>query len=330
MTKNYDIIGVGNAIVDLVCLVDDEFLLQNNLQKGGMFLIDETQAEELSKLKYEKINSGGSVANSVATLSMLGSSSMLIGKVGSDRFGDLFFDDLKKINCDFICKKREKSNSTAKSFILITPDGERTMCTFLGLASKIADEITEDHIQNSKILYLEGYLWDAPETIAALRSAIVIAKKNQIKIAFTLSDAFCVTRHKKDFLNLISQIDILFANEDEMKALIENFEADDYKKMKDQIFNQNQNLLVVMTRSENGVVVFSKNDEKIILTKRVDKVVDATGAGDAFAAGFLYGLINDFTLEESANLGNKIAGLVITQIGARLNKDQLTNLKKHD
>ena len=329
MSKKYHIVGIGNSIVDITCLVEDSFLLEYSLTKGGMFLIDDVQAKKLSHLKYQKISSGGSVANTIASLSMSKSRTAFIGKIGQDKFGDIFFDDLKKIGCDFYCKNKEKSGSTAKSFVLITPDGERTMCTYLGLASKIANEIDESVIKDSEILYLEGYLWDAPETIKALRSAIAIAKNNDIKVAFTLSDAFCVERHHEDFLKSFTNFDILFANEMEMSVLIgKDFSDNNYRKVKDIIDHLNPNLIIAMTLGENGAVIFEGTTIHHISTKKSKKVLDTTGAGDSFAAGFLYGIGNNFSLTKSAKLGNAFAGAVISQVGARLDQEKLFALNK--
>ncbi|MCE3254600.1 MAG: pfkB family carbohydrate kinase [Rickettsiaceae bacterium] len=330
MDKSYDIVGIGNAIIDIVCLVEESFLAEHNLTKGGMFLIGEADAQKLSHLKHQKIASGGSVANSIASLSMLGSRAALIGKTGRDKFGDIFFDDLKKIGCDFFCRHKEKDGATAKSFILVTPDGERTMCTYLGLASKIADEIDEKLIKNSKILYLEGYLWDEPETIAALRSAISIAKNNNVKTAFSLSDAFCVERHQAEFLEIIAQLDVLFANEMEMKLLVgENFADDDYKKVKEMIGRINSNLVLALTLGERGAIIFdgTKTVNQVNAMK-VEKVADTTGAGDAFAAGFLFGMNKDIGLEKSAALGNNLAAEVIGQIGARIDQKRILEIVK--
>ncbi len=329
MTKKYNVVGIGNAIVDTICLVEDKFLTEHNLTKGGMFLIDEANAAKLSHLKYEKISSGGSVANSIATLALLECNTALIGKVGKDKFGDIFFDDLKKIGCEFSCKHKEKSGTTAKSFVLITPDGERTMCTYLGLASKIENEIDENLIKDAEVLYLEGYLWDEPETIVALREAIDIARNNEVKVAFSLSDAFCVERHRDDFLNAMEYFDILFANEAEMSVLIgKDFADNDYKKAKEIIGHYNPQLMIAMTVAEKGVVIFKDHATYQIPTQKAEKVIDATGAGDAFAAGFLYGIDNGLDFKESAALGNIFAGGVILQIGARMEKEKLLELIK--
>ncbi len=329
MSKKYNIVGIGNAIVDTICLVEDKFLAEHNLTKGGMFLIDETNAAKLSHLKHQKISSGGSVANSIATLAMLESKTALIGKVGKDKFGEIFFDDLKKIDCEFFCKHKEKSGTTAQSFVLVTPDGERTMCTYLGLASKIENEIDENLIKDSEFLYIEGYLWDEPETIAALRQAIEIAKDNDVKVAFSLSDAFCVERHKVDFLNVIEHLDVLFANELEISVLIgQDFAQNNYQKVKEKIGYRNPNLVVAMTMGEKGSIIFKGQESHYVSTKKVDKVLDTTGAGDSFAAGFLYGIDNNLTLEQSGALGNLLAGGVIVQVGARLEKEKLLELIK--
>ncbi|MFT7087991.1 MAG: sugar/nucleoside kinase (ribokinase family) [Rickettsiales bacterium] len=329
MEKKYNIVGIGNAIVDTICVVEDSLLTKYNLTKGGMFLIDEANATNLETLKYEEIKSGGSVSNSIATMAMLGSKTALIGKIGQDRFGDIFEEDLKKIGCDFSCKNKTKTGSTATSYVLVTPDGERTMCTYLGQASKINDEVDDKIIQNSEILYLEGYLWDEPETILALRRAISIATKSKTKIAFSLSDAFCVDRHREEFLNIFNHLDFLFANESEIEFLIgKDFSKNNYQKVKDEIAARNPNLVVAMTRSSKGAIVFNQGNVQIVPTIECKKVVDATGAGDSFAAGFLHGINNDFSTEDSALLGNILAGGVISQIGARLPKEKLLKLIK--
>ena len=320
MSKKYSIVGIGNAIVDLLCFVEDKFLQEHNLTKGGMFLVDENNAAKFSSLEYNKISSGGSVANSIASLAMFDCKTAFIGKVGNDKSGEIFFEDLKKMGSNFYCKNKAKSGSTAKSFVLITPDGERTMCTYLGCASQIESEIDEDVIKDSKVLYIEGYLWDEEKTILAIRNAITIAKDNNVKVAFSLSDAFCVTRHKADFRGLAENIDIMFANETEISVLIgEDFSDNNYKKVVDYINHFNSNLIIAMTVQEKGSVIFegTKNIHQVPTTK-IDKVVDSTGAGDAFAAGFLYGIDSGLNLEQSAEFGNVLAGRIILQVGARL------------
>jgi len=315
MTKK--IWGIGNAIVDILCKVDDKFLAEHNLVKGSMSLIDEAMAEKLSKLKAEKITSGGSVGNTIATLAQLGCPSGFIGKVGCDDFGVKFISEIEKTGAEFFSDSSHEKPS-AKSFVLVTPDAQRTMCTFLGCASEVSeDDINDIVFGNMSVLYLEGYLWDAPNTILALRKAINLAKKNNVKIAFSLSDAFCVTRHKKDFLDLVANdIDILFANEREALGLLENNNFADF-------FLKKRNLTAIVTRSDKGCSVFSNETFFDLPAEKIKKLIDTTGAGDAFAAGFLHGLVNNHDLKKSAQSGNILAAKVIQKFGARLEKKEI-------
>jgi sugar/nucleoside kinase (ribokinase family) len=314
MTKK--IIAIGNAIVDIVCSVDDAFLENNALVKGSMSLIDEKIAEKLSKLKVEKITSGGSASNTIAALSQFGKSAAFIGRVGDDEFGARFVREIEKDNASFIGAVSRGENS-GKSFILVTPDAQRTMCTFLGCAPNISqDLVNEKDFKNLEIFYTEGYLWDSGQNSATLRRAIDIAKNNGAKIAFSLSDAFCVSRHKKDFLELVSsKIDILFANENEALELVEaqNFED---KKLRD-FFNQAPEKIFVVTRSEKGCAIFYKEKIVEIPSAKIDKIIDSTGAGDAFAAGFLNQFLENQSLENCGKFGNELAGKIIQQFGAR-------------
>lgn len=311
------ILGIGNAIVDILCKVDEKFLSEQGLVKGSMSLIDETTAEKLSKLKSEKITSGGSAGNTIAALAQLGCDSGFIGKVGCDDFGSKFISEIEKTGAKFFSDSNHKKPS-AKSFILVTPDAQRTMCTFLGCASEVTEnDISEKAFEGTSILYLEGYLWDAPNTILALKKAINLAKKNGAKIAFSLSDAFCVARHKKDFLNLIeNDLDILFANEQEARELSgnENFA---------EIFSKNKNLIAVITKSEKGCSVFESRNFFELPAEKIEKLVDTTGAGDAFAAGFLHGFVNGHDLKKSAKSGNILAAKIIQKFGARFEKKEL-------
>lgn len=317
------ILAIGNAIVDILCQVDDEFLAQNNLIKGSMSLISEEMAKKLSELPTKKITSGGSACNTIATMAQLKTPAAFIGKVGDDEFGKKFIDEIHKTNIEFLGAK-SCGKTTAKSFVLITPDAQRTMCTFLGCASEINEnEVDEKAFLNTAILYLEGYLWDAPTTIAALKKAILCAKKHGAKIAFSLSDSFCVARHKSDFLELIkNDLDILFANEFEANELAPNFA---------EIFAHNPNLVIIVTKSEKGCEVFyqEKSEAKFIQkslispAKKITKLIDTTGAGDAFAAGFLQGLINELNLEKCANLGNFLASKIIQKLGARFENEEV-------
>ncbi len=323
MTKK--IIGIGNAIVDILCKVDDKFLEENSLVKGSMSLIDEKTAENLSKLKAEKITSGGSAGNTIAALAQLGVTCDFIGKVGLDNFGKKFISEISKTKTNFIGTPHNKKTS-AKSFVLISNDAQRTMCTFLGCAAEITEnDIKEKTFKDASILYLEGYLWDASDTISALKKAINLAKKNNVKIAFTLSDSFCVARHKDDFLKLIkNDLDILFANEHEIieltnttKFLPENL---------NNFFAENKKLTAVVTRSEKGCIVFKDKKYFEIKAEKIEKLLDTTGAGDAFAAGFLYGLSLNRSLEKSAHFGNILAAKIIQKIGARFEENEIKKI----
>jgi sugar/nucleoside kinase (ribokinase family) len=322
MTK---ILGIGNAIVDVLCKIDEAFLEKNNLIKGSMSLIDEVTAQKLSELKPEKITSGGSVGNTIAALSQLGAKSAFLGKVGSDEFGSKFISEIEKTGTVYIGDNSYKKPS-AKSFILVTPDAERTMCTFLGCASEVSEnDIIEKAFENTAILYLEGYLWDADSTILALKKAITIAKIRGIKIAFSLSDSFCVSRHKKDFLEIIkNDLDILFANEDEITALTDqkNFSSE----QSSEFFAQNKKLTAVVTRSEKGCVVFENGKFFETPAQKIEKLIDTTGAGDNFAAGFLYGFVKNWNLRNSAEFGNLLAAKIIRKFGARFEKEEIESI----
>lgn len=317
MTKK--ILAIGNAIVDVLCKVDDDFLSQNNLVKGSMSLIDENVAEKLSSLPSEKTTSGGSAGNTIAAIAQFGISSAFIGKVANDDFGKKFITEISKTGCKFL-NKNFSNELTAKSFILVTPDAQRTMCTFLGCASQITeDDIRNEDFKDVSTLYLEGYLWDAPETILALKKAIKLAQENNVKIAFSLSDSFCVSRHKSDFLDLINNdLDILFANEDEAKELTPNFT---------EVFAKNDKLIAIITKSEKGCEVFSNSSSIEISAQEVENLTDTTGAGDAFAAGFLLEMSKDSNLEESAKFGNILASKIIQKFGARFEEEEIENLK---
>ncbi len=320
MTKK--IIGIGNAIVDVLCKVEDQFLAENNFIKNSMSLIGDEIAVNLSKIKYEKITSGGSAGNTIAALAQLGVKCDFIGKVADDEFGKKYVEEIEKTSTKFITKNRSK-NTSAKSFILVTPDAHRTMCTYLGCASEITEnDIDENAFKDAEILYLEGYLWDAPDTILALKKAINLAKKNNVKIAFTLSDSFCVSRHKNDFLQLVkNDLDIVFANEQEILELlaIKEFSSERITNF----LAQNENLTAVVTRSEKGCSVFKNQKHFAVDGEEIKKLVDTTGAGDVFAAGFLYGLVNNFTLEKSARFANILAAKIIQKLGARFEKNEI-------
>ena len=307
-----NILGIGNAIVDVICRVDDKFLIKNNLAKSNMKLIDEDEFKKLlNNLKIEETVSGGSVANSIVGLSQLGSKVGFIGKVNDDDLGQKYEEGLKKENVDYFYSKKKESLPTGTCLVLITPDSERTMCTFLGTAGKINEnDVDVNSIKNSEIVFLEGYLWDEGEPKSAFDKAI----KNSNRVAMSLSDLFCVERHKKHFLNLVqNKLDITFANEQEISSLI------DAKKFEEVVaFGQQTERLIIVTRGENGSIAINKDQIIECESKKDLDIKDLTGAGDLFAAGYLHGYINNLTIRESLEKGTDMSSKVIQQIGARL------------
>jgi fructokinase len=307
------ILGIGNAIVDVICKVDDNFIVQNNLTKSTMKLFfDENEFQNLLKnLKIEKTVSGGSVANSIVGISQLGNKAGFIGKISDDEFGSNYEEGLKKENVEYFYSKKKEELPTGTCLILVTPDSERTMCTFLGTAGKInEDDVSLDAVKNSEIIFLEGYLWDEGEPRKAFDKAI----NNANKVAMSLSDLFCVERHKPHFLNLVkNKLDITFANEQEIMSLIE---AKNFNEVIN--FTKQLKKLVVITRGEKGAIAIQ--GEEIIETgiQKNLKILDLTGAGDLFAAGFLHGYINKLSIEENLKKGTEMSSKVIQQIGARL------------
>jgi fructokinase len=307
------ILGIGNAIVDVICKVDDNFIDQNNLTKSTMKLIfDEKEFKQLlTNLKIEKTVSGGSIANSIVGLSQLGEQVGFIGKVSDDDLGNKYEEGLKKEKVKYFYSKKKEELPTGTCLILITPDSERTMCTFLGTAGKINEnDVSSDAIKKSEVVFLEGYLWYEGEPKKAFDKAI----NNASKVAMSLSDLFCVDRHKPHFLDLVkNKIDITFANEQEMTSLINAKNFDEVIN-----FSKKINKLVVVTRGEKGAVAI--NGEEIFESdiQQNLKIVDLTGAGDLFAAGFLHGYINKFSTKECLEKGTEMSSRVIQQIGARL------------
>ena len=307
------ILGIGNAIVDVICKVEDKFITQNNLTKSTMKLVDEAEFEKLlSNLTIEETVSGGSVANSIVGLSQLGNKVGFIGKVSDDDLGNKYEEGLKKENVQFFYSKKKEAIPTGTCLILITPDSERTMVTFLGTAGKINEnDIDTNAVMNSEILFLEGYLWDEGDPKRAFEKAIYSANK----VAMSLSDLFCVERHKPHFLNLVkNKLDITFSNEQEIMSLI------DVKKFDEVInFAKETNKLIVVTRGDKGAIVINKNEIIECSAKNNLKIRDLTGAGDLFAGGFLHGLINNKSTKESLEIGTEMSSKVIQIIGARLN-----------
>ena len=306
------ILGIGNAIVDVICKVEDRYLTDNGLIKSTMKLVDEIEFKKLlSNLKIVETVSGGSVANSIVGLSQLGNQVGFIGKVNDDELGQKYEDGLKKENVEFFYSKKKEEISTGTCLILITPDSERTMCTFLGIAAKINDEdIDEQIIRNSEITFLEGYLWDEGEPKKAFDKVI----NSSNKVAMSLSDLFCVERHKKQFLDLVeNKLDIVFANEQEILSLISSKSFDDAVS-----YGKNLNKNMVITRGEKGAI--SINDGKIVEFSAQSnlKIIDLTGAGDLFAAGYLHGLINKMSINESLAKGTELSSKIIQKIGARI------------
>jgi fructokinase len=307
------ILGIGNAIVDVICRVDDNFITQNNLTKSTMKLFfDENEFKNLlTNLKIEKTVSGGSVANSIVGISQLGDKAGFIGKISDDKFGSKYEEGLKKENVEYFYSKKKEELPTGTCLILVTPDSERTMCTFLGTAGKINEnDVSSDAIRKSEIIFLEGYLWDEGEPKKAFDKAI----SNANKVAMSLSDLFCVDRHKPHFLNLVkNKLDITFANEQEIISLIETKDFNEVINFLKQL-----NKLVVITRGEKGAVAI-KGEEVIETTIQQNlKILDLTGAGDLFAAGFLHGYVNKLSIKESLEKGTEMSSKVIQQIGARL------------
>ena len=307
------ILGIGNAIVDVICKVDDSFITQNGLTKSTMKLIfDENEFKKLlSNLKIEKTVSGGSVANSIVGISQLGNKVGFIGKVSDDEFGSKYEEGLKNENVEYLYSKKKEKLPTGTCLILVTPDSERTMCTFLGIAGNINEnDVNSDAIKKSELIFLEGYLWDEGDPKKAFDKAIKSAKK----VAMSLSDQFCVDRHKSHFLELVKyKLDITFANEQEMRSLIDAKNFDDIVNFSRQI-----NKLVVITRGEKGAVaILGENIIEFGVQKNL-KIVDLTGAGDLFAAGFLHGHINRLSIKESLEKGTDLSSKIIQQIGARL------------
>ena len=307
------ILGIGNAIVDVICKVDDNFINQHGLTKSTMKLIfDENEFKNLlSNLKIEKTVSGGSVANSIVGLSQLGNEVGFIGKVSDDELGKKYEEGLKQENVQYFYSKKKEELPTGTCLILVTPDSERTMCTFLGTAGKInQNDINSDVIKKSEIILLEGYLWDEGEPKKAFEKAI----QNANKVAMSLSDQFCVDRHKPHFLELVkNKLDITFANEQEIMSLIET------KNFGEVInFSKSHGKIIVVTRGEKGAVAINSDEVVECGIKHDLKIVDLTGAGDLFAAGFIHGHVNKMSLKDSLEKGTEMSSKVIQQIGARL------------
>ncbi len=306
------VLGIGNAIVDVICRINDEFLVDNQLTKSTMKLVNENEFKKLlNNLKIEKTISGGSVANSIVGLSQMGNEVGFIGKVNDDDLGKKYLEGLNKENVKFHYKIKSEKIPTGTCLILITPDSERTMCTFLGTAGKISEkDIDENIVKKSEITFLEGYLWDKGDPQKAFNKAI----NYSIESAMSLSDLFCVERHKDFFLDLVkNKLNVTFANEQEIKALIGAKNINEIVQ-----FAKKVKKLMVITRGENGAIAIQNGKVEECVAKKNLKIRDLTGAGDLFAAGFLHGYVNKLSLKESLEKGTEISAKVIQQVGARL------------
>ncbi len=314
MTQKYDVAGLGNAIMDVIAAVDDQFLLTHGIAKGGMTLIDEYRAGELHKQLAGCVEAaGGSAANTMAGLASLGGSALFIGKVRDDRLGKAFGASLSALGVTYANAPVAGGSPTASSVIVVTEDGQRSMNTYLGACREMTpDDVSADDVMAAKILYIEGYLWDTDEAKDAARKAIAATRKAGGKIALSLSDAFCVGRFRDEFLELMKGLDILFANEDEAKAL---FETDDFEAVAAKLAAWGG--IAAVTRGASGCVVIKGGERHTIAAMPVAKVVDTTGAGDQFAAGFLFGLARDRKLDACGRLGVMAAAEIISHYGAR-------------
>ena len=311
------ILGIGNAIVDVFVKVDDSFLQKNKLIKGSMKLIEKSEFENLKNtIKIEKIEAGGSVANTMAGIAYLKGDPSFIGKINSDEFGKIYKKSLEKINVNFRYSEKNESLPTGASIIFITPDSERTMCTYLGISSQLSkDDINEDDIKDYEVIFLEGYLWDKGFSEEMFKHVINLAKKNNIKIAMSLSDIFCVTRHRKDFFDLlISDLNILIGNENEINELMQKNNLLDSIN---EIIKINK--LIIITRSANGSLAVSNSEITNCEIVKVEKVLDLTGAGDLFASGFFNEYLNKSNIKKCLQTGSELAAKIIQKIGARLN-----------
>ncbi len=310
------ILGIGNAIVDVFVKVEDSFLLKNKLIKGSMKLIERDEFESLKNtIKIEKIEAGGSVANTMAGIAYLEGYPSFIGKINSDEFGKIYKKSLEKIKVNFSYVEKNEDLSTGASIIFITPDSERTMCTYLGISSQLSKkDINEDHIKGHEIIFLEGYLWDKGMSEEMFKHVISLAKKNNIKIAMSLSDIFCVSRHREDFFKLLkNDLNILIGNENEINELMQkNNLLDSINELKK--FNK----IIIITRSADGSLAIINNEITNCESVKVEKVLDLTGAGDLFASGFFKEYLNNSDIKKCLKTGSELAAQVIQKIGARL------------
>jgi len=318
MSKKNKVLGIGNAIVDAVCKVDENFLKSHNLQKATMKLINEDELKKLqNEIKPSEFIAGGSVANTMVGLSSFGNSVYFFGKINNDSLGKKYLESLNNENVGFSFDNEIHKDSTGICFVFITPDGERTMCTHLGIANKLSEkEVNDKEIEQSELMLIEGFLWDTPSAKNAINKSIKIASKNSILVSLSLSDVLCVERYKKEFLDLTkNKIDLLFGNEREYKSLFEN---ENIESIIQELSSLNKTFVITM--GEKGVTLVNKKEIVKVSSERVEKVVDLTGAGDLFASGFIHGFINKMNFKKSLKLGTKSAAEIIKCLGARPKK----------
>ena len=311
----YDVVAVGNAVVDVLARVGEGFLVERDLPKGGMVLVEAQDAGKIyADLVVEREISGGSAANTIAAIASLGGTPAFIGKVHDDELGKVFKRDIGAAGIDFFTEPLEQGPATGRSIVLVTPDAERSMFTYLGASKKLSvHDIDEEIIKSSKIVYLEGYLWDGQSAQKAMVKACKLAKKHGKKVAFSLSDKQCVIRHQQEFVKLIKRyVDILFANESEIKTL---YQEEDLMKILDIVRNECN--ITAITMGDKGSVIVNGRTKTFVEAEKVEEVVDSTGAGDSFAAGFLYGVINERSLGTCAMIGSFAAAEIISHYGAR-------------
>jgi len=311
------ILGIGNAVVDIFVKVNDIFLLRNNLLKGSMKLIEKEEfANLMKKIKIEKVETGGSVANTMAGIAYLKGNPSFLGKINSDKFGKIYKKNLKKNKVSFLYHEKKENLPTGTSIIFITPDYERTMCTYLGVSSQLSiDDINNDLVKDYEIIFLEGYLWDKGKSEEMFRHVIHLAKQNIIKVAMSLSDIFCVKRHRKEFFNLLlNDLNILIGNENEINELMQK------NNLQESIYELKKiNKLIIITKSKNGSSAIFNNEVIDCESTKVEKVLDLTGAGDLFASGFFVEYLNNADIKKCLQSGSDLAAKIIQKIGARLN-----------
>ena len=315
VNKEFGITGIGNSIVDIIVQVEDDFLEENDLRKGMMSLVNLDEIQNLEKkFKIETTVSGGSVANSIVCMSQNDINSAFIGKVADDDIGSAFINGLNKEGVKFGSSQFSDTEKTGRCIVMVSKDAQRTMSTYLGISQKLNDkDINEDLIKKSNILYLEGYLWDLDDAQSAIKKSISIAKENETKIAFSVSDVFCVERFRDSFIEIIkNDCDIVFANEEEIKALTGET---DVNEVSNSLIEKNK--ILAVTRGDKGVLIMSQNSKYELESEKIDNLVDTTGAGDIFAAGFLEYLIKNREIEECGKRGIELASKIIQQYGAR-------------